>query len=507
MKARIQILALRGLPLVPLLLLAGDAIGRVGGGEGYGRPSGGGGGGGGGGSGGGDSDGLVDLLFLVLWLCVEVPVVGIPLLLLLVAVVILRFVFARNAQARTTVRTSTHGGSGGQPRRGRKGPLLDAITSTDPAFSLTVLLDFLVLVHRRVWDAAGTGQWEPLSPYVAESARSAAVPSPGWTLLEVIPGAIRPTRAETAGRYAHLHVRFETTRLERSDTGREARFLVEEEWTFRRKLGAISKEPEAVLRLGCPSCGNALEATKEGACPTCGAGIGAGELSWQAHSLRVLSRSPVEAPQVSFWQGGEEQGATLPTVSDPGLSAAQRNLHVRHPDFDDAAFQKRVSLTFHGLQLAWSAGRWQDARPYVTDPLFQTLRFQVERYTKSGLRNQLDDVVLAKQVTTRIATDAWYESITVRLWASAKDSVIQVDTGEVVGGNPKVDRRFSEYWTFVRAAGTGGGSRDAARCPSCGAPLDNVNAAGICGYCESKITTGRFDWVLSRIEQPEAYQG
>jgi hypothetical protein len=44
-------------------------------------------------------------------------------------------------------------------------------------------------------------------------------------------------------------------------------------------------------------------------------------------------------------------------------------------------------------------------------------------------------------------------------------------------------------------------------CPSCGAPLDNVNAAGICGYCDGKITSGRFDWVLSRIEQAEAYQG
>jgi len=44
-------------------------------------------------------------------------------------------------------------------------------------------------------------------------------------------------------------------------------------------------------------------------------------------------------------------------------------------------------------------------------------------------------------------------------------------------------------------------------CGSCGAPLDQVNQAGVCGYCDSKITTGRFDWVLARIDQPEAYRG
>jgi hypothetical protein len=31
--------------------------------------------------------------------------------------------------------------------------------------------------------------------------------------------------------------------------------------------------------------------------------------------------------------------------------------------------------------------------------------------------------------------------------------------------------------------------------------------AGVCGYCDAKITTGAFDWVLSRIEQDESYVG
>ena len=31
--------------------------------------------------------------------------------------------------------------------------------------------------------------------------------------------------------------------------------------------------------------------------------------------------------------------------------------------------------------------------------------------------------------------------------------------------------------------------------------------AGVCTYCQVKVTTGDFDWVLSRIEQDEVYAG
>ena len=39
-----------------------------------------------------------------------------------------------------------------------------------------------------------------------------------------------------------------------------------------------------------------------------------------------------------------------------------------------------------------------------------------------------------------------------------------------------------------------------------GAPLQ-INQAGSCQYCNVKVTTGEFDWVLSRIEQDDVYDG
>ena len=78
--------------------------------------------------------------------------------------------------------------------------------------------------------------------------------------------------------------------------------------------------------------------------------------------------------------------------------------------------------------------------------------------------------------------------------------------GKVVCGSPHRARRFTEYWTFIRRRGVKESEKEDSACPNCGAPL-KINMAGICEFCEGKITSGEFDWVLSRIEQDEAYVG
>jgi hypothetical protein len=79
-------------------------------------------------------------------------------------------------------------------------------------------------------------------------------------------------------------------------------------------------------------------------------------------------------------------------------------------------------------------------------------------------------------------------------------------SGRVVGGDPRRDRRYSEYWTLIRGAGVRGAPRADKVCPSCGAPLA-VSMAGNCEYCNTLVTSGDFDWVLSRIEQDDVYAG
>ena len=79
--------------------------------------------------------------------------------------------------------------------------------------------------------------------------------------------------------------------------------------------------------------------------------------------------------------------------------------------------------------------------------------------------------------------------------------------GKVVAGSKNNLRRWSEYWTFVRNRNAKPApARADLNCPNCGAPL-KVNVTGICEFCGGKITSGEFDWVLSKIEQDESYRG
>jgi hypothetical protein len=102
----------------------------------------------------------------------------------------------------------------------------------------------------------------------------------------------------------------------------------------------------------------------------------------------------------------------------------------------------------------------------------------------------------------KIDSDAFYESITVRIWAEGRDCTADED-GRVVAGSKTQMRRWSEYWTFIRSRGVDAGTQ-ARSCPNCGARVA-VGATGVCEFCGGKLTAGEFGWVLSRIEQDEAY--
>ena len=516
-RSRLLLFALAAGGLLLCLALPELAEARVGGGESFGR-------GGGGGFGGGGGEALpIDLIVLLVHLAVRYPALGIPLTLGLVGFIMVRAVWHRTGDHQ--VHRSRRGPV---PRasqvdlgrvKARQGPQfhqapppiagLSGLREVDPALSLPVLKDYLVLVHRRAHEALGNRQWAALLPFVDRVARECLTQAHEGVLsvAEMVVGGVSLVKVERRGDYHHVYVHFDSTRLETLVNGELRRVIVQEQWTFRRQVGARSPRPEGVARLGCPSCGAAIDVTPMGTCRNCDTPIVAGQLQWQSSFIAVQSRRPAMVPRVSWTSGGEENSVHLPNLQAPDLAERMAQLQRAHPEFEPRAFGARVELVYRKLQAAWSANAWDQARPYVTDRMFQTLRFWIDRYRSHRLRNQLEEVELDRVRVVRVSIDSFYYAITVRIWGAMKDSVVDA-TGKVVGGNPKVARSFSEYWTFLRSAETRASTRgDALGCPSCGAPLEGINQAGICGYCDAKVTTGRFEWVLSRIEQPEAYRG
>ena len=498
---RLAALALGLLAMVTLVMVADDAWARVGGGQ-TSR------GGSFGGSGGGDG-GEGDILFFLIYLAIEFPILGVPLLLLFIGFLVFRFV--NNARNRGGPKLYQFDELLPVPAAIRPEPRptgLAALRELDHGLSIPVLYDFVQLVHRRATAAAVSGEWSALTPFVGpEARRSLSDSHQGIEALdEVVVGRIGVDEVKVGIRRARIQLTLEGSRRERRG-GKSRQIFVRERWVFERDRGVQSPEPGQMLRLGCPSCGSAVDTDAMGACRACDTPITTGQLQWIATSVQLGGREPFRPPQVGFFAGGDEPSVHAPTRIDSRLGPETRAFAARHPDFVQGDFQARVRAIYLHLQSAWSAGRWEEARPYVTDPMFQTLRFWIDKYAAGGLANRLEDVRLQRQQVVKIEVDAWYEAITVRIWGSMKDSVQEVSTGKVVGGNATVDRNFSEYWTFVRSAGSGAASSDPEQCPSCGGPLDNVSQTGVCGYCDSKLSSGAFDWVLSRIHQTADYRG
>jgi hypothetical protein len=141
----------------------------------------------------------------------------------------------------------------------------------------------------------------------------------------------------------------------------------------------------------------------------------------------------------------------------------------------------------------------------VTDNLFQSLWYQVDTYRRSNLRNVTEKTSVANVVLARVTSDRYYDAVTVRVFATGLDYTLDAQ-GRVVAGHRSRMRPYTEYWTFIRGSDRRGSPRSDPACPNCGGALA-VNMAGTCAYCNAIVTTGQFDWVLSRIEQDEAYEG
>ncbi|MDP2310107.1 MAG: TIM44-like domain-containing protein [Pseudomonadota bacterium] len=476
--------------MIPWLLWLTSAWARAGGGQGY---SGGGGGsssgGGGFSSGGGDGDGIG----LLIWLVFEHPVIGIPVVIgVAIVVVVMK---SQQRDVRQVHRTHP-------VRPAVSGAPLAPLRARDPSFSEPLFLDLARLVYTRAHEARGIGDWDSLAPFVAEPVTVALkARAPGAPVRDVVLGSTRIERASVEGATARLVVLFEGNLTE----GTRKRF-VRERWTFVRAADTLSPGPDRMRVLACPSCGSPIDTTPEGRCRNCDNVITDGRLQWQVADVKVLSDDA--APPLQLTRGaGVEVGTELPLVLAPDLPAQLRAFQARHPEFRWEGFRARAVEVFTRIQQAWSDGKWEGARPFETDFLFQQHRYWIDRYAAEGLRNGSSDITVTDVVLARITVDAYVEAVTVRIFARMRDWT-EDRSGQVVGGSRTKDRIFSEYWTFLRSAGKTARPRDQVdACPSCGAPLDNVSETGVCGYCDAKITGGEYDWVLSTIDQDEAYRG
>jgi predicted lipid-binding transport protein (Tim44 family) len=396
-----------------------------------------------------------------------------------------------------------------------------ALRRADRNFSEVLFIDFVNALYARAQEFRGKGTVDLLTPYIDDASRQKllSLGSAVDGLTEVAGVVLGTSKIVDVSSKPHgtainvyfendtpqatyITVYFEANYTETRQGGAQTSYYTEERWRFVRQAGVLSLPPGKIDAIHCPKCGGPLERTSDGACPYCNTVVKGGEFHWFVVGMEVLDREH-RGPQLT--EDTPEEGNDLPTVYMDNFQEAAAQFQAANPDFTWERMNERVNYIFHAISQAWTTLEWDKARPFETDNIFQMHQYWIEAYKRQGLRNVLDKIQVSRIEWCKLDQDAYYDSLTARIYASELDYTVD-QSGRVVCGSSTQPREFTEYWTFIRTRGAKTVEQKDDHCPNCGAPLA-VNMAGVCDYCGGKITSGNFDWVLCRIDQDEAYTG
>lgn len=384
---------------------------------------------------------------------------------------------------------------------------LAGLRAADDAFSFVLFEDFLYALYAEAHFARGEGKenaLELLAAYLSDGARTKLRMISNAPVSAIVIGGMKVIEVEsvTGEPYVYATIVFTTNVSERGSDGDETAFYQEERWFLRRSTSARSRPPQRARTIDCPSCGAPRDKTVGGKCGYCGAAATEGASDWYVDDITVLHRES-RGPMLTGTT--EEIGTDLPTVVAPDVKTQLANLNAEDPTFAWPAFLARVERAFAAFHASWSSQELSGVRPYLSDNLFELQRYWVDTYRAQKLRNVTEGARIVTVHLARVTRDKWFYAITVRVFASCVDYTLDAN-GAVASGRRDKTRDYSEYWTFIRGVAAKGAPRADGACPSCGGPIAGINMAGKCGACGAKVTSGDFDWVLSRIEQDEVYE-
>lgn len=296
------------------------------------------------------------------------------------------------------------------------------------------------------------------------------------------------------------------------NAGYQIKYLLLEKWCFMRDKNVLSKTPEQMKNLSCPSCGGANNLTDAGLCTYCGAEIVLGKMQWALKSKKyVLYEQFLD--NEGLGSDVDEEGSDLPTLKQDDLSEKilkfkEKNNNVDFDSFLTDFKEKTVKSFFLNLYNRWSNNKLELIRPFISDRLYESFSFWINNYKSKGQVNRVEGIKISNIELVKIDLDKFYDSMTVRIFAESSDYT-EDNKGKVVAGSRSKTRKFTEYWTFIKKAGLEIESNtfDINNCPSCAAPVAKNAQSAKCAYCGSITNDGDFYWTLTAITQDETYRG
>lgn len=466
--------------LTPILLFV-----QAGGGGSF---SGGGGGGSsfGGGSGGG-SDGWI--FFYLIELVFRAPLIGIPLLVLVL------YVMAKSGGLANQQRKGRAIGRASQALRNRQVPVSwSGLLASDPEFQPERLVERVSSAFYRAqagWCNQDLTDVEPfLSDGVHErfSLQIAGQRTEGWrqSMGHTKHDTISFLQVESDANYDSVTLRIPFRSLISKEsllTGKplpgstieKTQFV--ECWTFVRRVGAKTRTTKGLMEGMCPNCGADLAMNRASVCKTCGCYAKSGEFDW------VLT----EISQESVWQP-----TSRTTV--PGFAACQEG----DPGLSLELLEDKASVAFWRMCAADQAQSVEPLLRIGTPKFCADYEQRFEQRKTSTWQYKADCAVGSIQTLGILPDDEQHIALVEVHWDGVRVAVDQE------GRHIKRRERHLQRTVllFTRNADATSDLRTTfttGSCPNCGA-RDQGGIDPICPYCEAPRAEGKSSWQLGGAE-------
>ena len=465
-------------------------LARAGGGEGFG----GGGGDGGGGGGGGGGDGGGDLVFLIFWILLQHPVIGVPVL----AIIVVGYVLAQrkgvNAYQGSVIRRGTLAADVTRRQAG-----LQQLVSDDPQFSAEAFLQRVRLAFIRTQGAWAAQDITPVRPFLSDGVferfnlqfaeQKALNYRNAMDNVQILACAIE--QVEVGAIYQTLAVRITATAEDYSVSLQDGKRLAglrsngpfTEIWSFLRRAGAQSKlNARGLIEGNCPNCGAAIELNQHAKCQQCGSLLRSGQYDW------VLT----EITQDCEWRGER-----------PDRVPGAEGLRERDPGFSVQSLEDTASVVFWRLMAAERVGGIDPVRKVATEDFCSQL--------EGTLRSQSSRIFHAKCGVGSVRTlglrprGGWDDAVMEIAWSGVR-YISHAD-----GPTKEIGPNGVSHWLLVlgrqaSARTSVDNSMSSAHCPNCGAP-QMLGMSNSCEACGTVQNDGKGSWVLTAMYLTASPQG
>jgi hypothetical protein len=204
------------------------------------------------------------------------------------------------------------------------------------------------------------------------------------------------------------------------------------------------------------------------------------------------------------WFGQVMPGSWAPNIDADGVDgkiAGIAAIRIHDPAFDENVFLAQVQRLFFAVLEAWTSLKPALSQGVMASLIWEEQKAQITAYLQHGWRNVLDNLAFTSSVIAGALSDSGFDTVTVRINASSADYDVDPDGRVLRGDTHPWD--WTEDWIFQRPAtlATGQpGTITAMTCPNCGASV-NVDITSICPFCDAAVISGKFGWLLTRIDQ------